>query len=396
MRGEEDGSAGRRTPGFARGSRLVGDVGAALQRPGVVRADAAAWALALVGAATLAAALVVFQGSRGAAYDFTAYFDAARRLAAGQPLYQPVTQAGPFAPGPGGLYLYPPPLAVALLALVPLAPSAAALAWQVLHVLALVAACALVPVRHTVRLAAFGVTALSLPTLLDLNLGNVSLFVLLAGAAVWRWRTHLRGGALAGVAATLAIAVRPPVGILLAWWAGQRRRAPLAGAVLAGVALIVGSAVLAGPAAWPAYARLLLNLRGAGPTSSDVGLAAVAARAGVPEPLPTVLFAVGVLLALVAVVVASRRDEEAGLVAALAATPLVVPLLWPHYLVLLVLPGALLAERGRRWGLLLPLLGWLPGPFLPLLALAGCWGPVLVTGADAVRRAHLAESPDPA
>jgi hypothetical protein len=350
----------------------------------------------LAGTVTLAAALVAFAGSRGAAYDFRAYFDAAQRLAAGQPLYQGVTQQGPFAPGSAGLYLYPPPLAVLLLAVIPLGSAAAAVAWQALHVAALVAACALLPVQRSVRLAAFGVAALSLPTLLDLNLGNVSLFVLLAGAAAWRWRAHPRGGAWAGAAATLAIAVRPQVGILLAWWAWERRRAPLVGAVLTGAALVAGSAALAGPETWPAYARLLLNLRGAGPTSSDVGLAAVAARAGLAEPLPTLLFAVGAFLALVAVVVTSRRDEEAGLIAALPATLLVVPLLWPHYLVLLVLPGALIAERGRPWGLVLPLLGWLPGPFLPLLALAGCWAPLLVTGADASRRAREVGPPDSA
>ena len=51
-------------------------------------------------------------------------------------------------------------------------------------------------------------------------------------------------------------------------------------------------------------------------------------------------------------------------------------MLCPRYLVLLVLPGALLAARGRSWGLALPLLVCLPGPILPPVALAGCWAPV--------------------
>jgi hypothetical protein len=343
----------------------------------------------------LLGALVVFQGSRGSAYDFAAYDAAARRLAAGQPLYQAVTQRGPFAPGPRGIYLYPPPLAVLLLALVPLGAATAATAWQWLHVVALVLACALLPVPRWVRLASFGVACLSLPTLLDVNLGNVSLFVLLAGAAGWRWTAHRaspssqtgRGALGAGVLAALAVAVRPQAAILLAWWAWRRSPpavAALLAAVGAGVALVLGSALVAGVGSWQAYVRLLENVTGAGPASSDVGFASVAARAGLAAPTPLALFAVGAALGLAAIVVASRRDAEAGMVAAVLATLLLVPLLWPHYLVLLVLPAALLAARGRLWGLALPLLAWLPGPILPLVALGGCWAPLLAPAAIAL------------
>jgi len=51
------------------------------------------------------------------------------------------------------------------------------------------------------------------------------------------------------------------------------------------------------------------------------------------------------------------------------ATLLTAPFMHPHYLVMLLLPAALLADRGRYWGLALPLLGWLPGDTLPLVAL---------------------------
>ncbi len=385
MRGEEDDSAVPRTSMPGGGSRLVGGVGPAPRHVGFVRTDAVAWALALVGALVLAAALVAFQGSAGSAYDFAAYFHAAQRLTAGQPLYQAVTQQGPFAPGPGGLYLYPPPLAVLLLALVPLSSAWAATAWEALHVAALVAACAILPVSRWVRLASFGIACLSLPTLLDLNLGNVSLFVLLAGAAAWRWSVRPLGGALAGAAAALAIAVRPQVAILLAWWALRRRVAPITGAAVLGAVLLAGSALVTGGGAWLDYARLLLNLRGAGTASSDVGLATLAARAGFAEPLPELAFTLGAVLALAAVVAASRRDAESGLVAAIVATLLVVPLLWPHYLTLLILPGALLAARGRPWAVALPLLAWLPGPVLPLVALAGCWAPLLAAAGSSAR-----------
>jgi hypothetical protein len=51
------------------------------------------------------------------------------------------------------------------------------------------------------------------------------------------------------------------------------------------------------------------------------------------------------------------------------ASVLTAPFLHPHYLVMLLLPAALLADRGRYWGLVLPLLGWLPSELLPLVVL---------------------------
>jgi hypothetical protein len=45
--------------------------------------------------------------------------------------------------------------------------------------------------------------------------------------------------------------------------------------------------------------------------------------------------------------------------------------------VLVVLPAAYLADRGRWWAIGLPLLSWLPAALLPLVALAGVLGPFL-------------------
>ena len=44
----------------------------------------------------------------------------------------------------------------------------------------------------------------------------------------------------------------------------------------------------------------------------------------------------------------------------LAASLLVVPLLWDHYLATLIVPAAFLAQRLWRPLILLPLLSWLP------------------------------------
>ena len=54
-----------------------------------------------------------FQGSEGFAYDYAAYDAAARRLLASEPLYLPDTIAAYRAGAYEGLYLYPPPVALA-------------------------------------------------------------------------------------------------------------------------------------------------------------------------------------------------------------------------------------------------------------------------------------------
>jgi hypothetical protein len=64
-----------------------------------------------------------------------------------------------------------------------------------------------------------------------------------------------------------------------------------------------------------------------------------------------------------------RRDAELGFVVAATASLLLSPLLWDHYLAMLILPAAFLAERGRAAGLLLPLLAWLPGEAFPWLVI---------------------------
>jgi hypothetical protein len=44
---------------------------------------------------------------------------------------------------------------------------------------------------------------------------------------------------------------------------------------------------------------------------------------------------------------------------------------------MLALPAALLAARGRPWGLALPLMAWLPEPALPFVVIAAVWLPFL-------------------
>ena len=68
----------------------------------------------------------------------------------------------------------------------------------------------------------------------------------------------------------------------------------------------------------------------------------------------------GKAIAIGAIVLSLRRDREVGFMVTLIASLLLSPLLWDHYLAMLLLPAAFLAGRGRPWGMLLPLAAWLP------------------------------------
>ncbi len=79
----------------------------------------------------------------------------------------------------------------------------------------------------------------------------------------------------------------------------------------------------------------------------------------------------GYAVAVGAVLLSLRRDRELGFVVAATGSLLLSPLMWDHYLTMLVLPAAFLAARGRPWGLALPLLSWLPPVAVPFAVIAG-------------------------
>src|SRR6185437_5958744 len=87
-----------------------------------------------------------------------------------------------------------------------------------------------------------------------------------------------------------------------------------------------------------------------------------------------------------------KRDPETAIVVALTAPLLVAPFFHPHYLVALLIPAAFLAHRGRPWAVLLPLLGWLPGPVLPLVAALALVAPLAARPRDMGVRAREARA----
>jgi len=342
-----------------------------------------AFGLAIAGVLVLAFALISWTGASaaGSAYDFHAYYDAALRLISTGTPYQAETLRGPFSPGPYGLYLYAPPLAILFVPLTWLGDQAAMLAWLALRIALLVATCALLPVSRPIRLASFGIAALSAPFLLDLNLGNVSLIVTFLAVVAWRWLD--RPASAVAVAASLAL--RPTMAVVVGWWLLRGKLRPIVWTVLAGSLIFLLTLPFVGIDGWFDYLTVIRNLSNVTgvPKSFDLGSAVL--LLGGPAWLSTLALFAGYATAVVATLFSLRRDRELSYVVTVMSSLLLAPLMWDHYLTLLLVPAAFLAGRGRIWALSLPLLAWVPvlvgGALYPVLALAGLLLPFLARSA---------------
>jgi hypothetical protein len=320
---------------------------------------------AAVGLAILTLACVLFLESRGFGYDFVSYDAAARRVAEGVALYLPGT-AELYAAGEyEGLYLYPPPLAVALMPLTILSVDGSTIAWLTFRLALLAIGCWMMPVSRVVRLLVFAVATVSFPVLFDLNIGNVSIITFALCALAWRWIDRPASALIHAI----LVAIRFPFGLYFLEWLVRGRWRTIARTVGFGLLLIVLTLPFVGLSAYPEYVTLLRSLPDITIGEHNLSLRSTALAAGLPGTVAVLANLFGYIVGAAAIVYAARRrDPETSFMVGALATLLVSPFLHPHYLVLLLLPAALLAQRGRSWGLALPLLGWLPGPLLPLVA----------------------------
>ena len=336
--------------------------------------NVAPFVIAAVGVAVLLVSASRFIGSFGFSYDFAAYDLAARRLFDGGPLY-PAGVAEAYNSGAyENLYLYAPPLAVVLLPVGLLEPGVADVAWLWLRLGVLVAGCLLLPVVLRVRLAVLGVAGLSFPVLYDLNLGNLSIVILAASALIWRFRD----GPAGAIALAAVLSVRYSFALVLVEMVASRRWKPLAWTISAGIVIGLLTLPVVGIDGWFDYAGVLTGLRDVTSGEHNLTLADTASAIGLPAIIRPVLVALSIATAVAATLVASRRgDRETAVVVALTGTLLFWPFMHPHYLAQLLIPAAFLAGRGRWWGIALPLLGWLPGPLLPVVAIVATLAPLL-------------------
>ena len=200
----------------------------------------------------------------------------------------------------------------------------------------------------------YAAAAIWVPTISGMLLGNVSIPLAFALAVVWRYRESVRPPAIAlGLAVSAKLLLWP----VFVWVLATRRLRTAALALAVGAAVtVVAWAVIgfAGLGEYPDLLRRLSELQ----SERSYSIVGMAATLGVGEGVGrAATLVVGGVLLVACVLLARRGDEERSFTCAVAATLALSPIVWLHYLVLLLVPLAILRPRfSLLW--LLPVLLW--------------------------------------
>ena len=301
------------------------------------------------------------------AYDFDrAYLPAAHLVLHGHSPYGATTRA---ALGSQTAFVYPPIGAFLAAPFAALPTHAADILVTVLAALAIPATLALVGVRDW---RCFGASLLWMPTMSAVHLGTIAVVLALGVALAWRWRDHaLRAGLVLGLIVALKLFLWP----LVLWFAITRRFKAAFVASGSSVVFLFGPWIPLGGAGLLSYPHRL-NLLSSLEARRGFSPAALLAHLGVGWGAAE---AVGYALGVIVLVLAYRRRhseaEALGLVC--SASLLLSPILWPNYLLIMLVPLALLRPRfGIVWLLPVILLGqpvidppvWEIAVFLGILA----------------------------
>jgi alpha-1,2-mannosyltransferase len=269
-------------------------------------------------------------------------------------------------------YVYPPQL---LFLVVPLTYLPVALAAIVVAVGLVALVIATLRILGVTDLRCYAAAFLWMPTMSGVLLANVSIPLAFAAAVIWRHRDTVWPPA---VALGLAVSAKLLFWPLFVWTVvtGRLRVTAWAIAIGAGVTLAAWAAIgFDGLAGYPDLLQRLSEIQAAN-SYSFVGMADVL---GLPEWVGTALMlSSGGALVACCVVFARRGDDFRSYTAALGATLALSPIVWLHYLVVLLVPMAIARPRFTAlW--LLPVLLWTsPKPgyaegfqtFLPAIAVA--------------------------
>jgi hypothetical protein len=269
-------------------------------------------------------------------------------------------------------YVYPPQLLLTLLPLAPLPVDVAA----VLVTLGLLALLGLTLYVLEVRdVRCYAAALLWVPAISGVLLGNISIPLAFALALAWRFRNVVWPPA---VALGLAVSAKLVLWPMFVWMLATRRIRATFWAVLIGLGATVGAWALIGFDGFGGYPDLLRRLSDiqAERSYSVVGMAATL---GLGEIVGQALtLGVGLVLLVWCAILGRRGDDERSFTCGVAATLVLSPIVWLHYLVALLVPMAILRPRfSLIW--LLPVLLWVsPRPgyaegfatFMPALAAA--------------------------
>jgi len=275
-------------------------------------------------------------------YDFAIFLRASEDVRAGDSPYVDPGTISEDSPAP---YAYPPLLAIALIPATVLpdevrGSSPAGVLVSLLLIACVVGTLALLDVRDW---RCYPVALLYPPTLENVEYGAVGPALALLVALGWRYRDRVWPvAASVGAAIALKVFVWP----LLVWLAATKRSAAAVGAAVAAVGLALGSWAAIGFDGIADYPDLLRRLSDVEAENSYSAYAILVAI-GVPSGLAHVVVtgAAATLLVLAWRAARGADGDRRALTLALAAGFVLTPILWLHYLVLLVVPIALARPR---------------------------------------------------
>jgi hypothetical protein len=320
--------------------------------------------IALIVACVLAAAILLPVGARAAAnrlhddslwanslrslgglevpYDFAIFLRASEDVRAGDSPYVDPDTISEDSPAP---YVYPPLLAIVLLPATVLpdevrGSSPAGVLVSLLLIACVIGTLALLDVRDW---RCYPVALLYPPTLENVEYGAVGPVLALLVALAWRYRDRVWPVAASiGAAIALKVFVWP----LLVWLAVTRRWAGAVGAGLVAIGLALGSWAAIGFDGIADYPDLLRRLSDV-EAENSYSVYAILVTIGLPSGLAHVLVVAAAVALLVLAWRAARGadGDRRALTLALAAGFVLTPILWLHYLVLLVVPIALARPR---------------------------------------------------
>jgi len=313
-------------------------------------ANIATWIM--LGVFPLALALFILSASfvhNSLAYDFRhAYLPAAHALVHNE---SPYTGLDDPDLALETAYVYPPLVGYALIPFTPLSTDAASVIATLIAIALLFGALLVLDVRDW---RCFGALALWAPWINAVHTASTSALLAFACALAWRYRATV--GPLA-TSLGLGIAAKLVLWPLFAWTLSTRRvRATVWASVVAFTFLLLSWSAIPGELEhYPALLRRLAQLE----AEKSYSLAAVFATVGLGGALARILgVAVGVALIAACVELGRRGDDFRSFVCALAAVLAFTPVLWQHYLVLLLVPLAIARPRfSAIW--LVPTILWI-------------------------------------
>ena len=301
--------------------------------------------LLIAAVSMLVVSTVVDSSSHRLALDFRgAYLPAAHAVLDGQSPYT--------APeDPVGGYVYPPQLALLLTPLT-FVPEGVAVFFAVLGVAGLlVGSLAVLGVRDLRCYAAVFVWA---PTWNELDMASVTAALVFALALAWRYREHAWAQAFAlGLAIPAKLFLWP----LLVWTLATRRYRATILAVAVGLVVTIAAWATIGFDGLLGYVALLRRL-----TEFEAvhgySLSGTASHLGLSNAASYVLaIVIGSGLLGGCLMFARRGDDQRSFALATAAALALTPVLWQHYLLLLLVPLAVARPRfSVLW--LLPVVLW--------------------------------------